>query len=229
MKRFPWLSLLLTLGLVGTDSARAEFVLVEAAYPDSTPLAGSWWYATSIGWEHTASRTYDLSRVETKFGHELWVAKEYDPGGYSRTVTLEVYDGVPYAGGQLLRSTTFTPLANEFSGGSFAPLTLVAGKTYFIGFQNVGGLSVNMAGYENLRTFHFGVDPSIPYVFTAEPGGWKPILKFYTGDPPLASAPEPGSLTLLATGVLGLAGVVWRRRSRLTSHVRSPPSLAGPS
>ena len=120
---------------LGYGAGQANAVaIVDSVNADKSPADGYIWTATEVGWDYTPSAAYNLVGVNTKFGFET----------DSRTVSVEVYDASPSNGGTLLRSGNFTPLSNNFSGGTFAPLSLTAGDDYFIGFRNVDGLGVNV-------------------------------------------------------------------------------------
>jgi len=145
------------------------------------------------GWLYTPSHGFDLSGVKTKFGAA---------GG--QTVTLEIYDELPSTGGTLLRSATFSALANQFAGAFFDELTLVAGEDYFIGFRGVAGLGANVTkadGADELPAyFSFKDDGSYD---TADTSLFAPrvILQFFA-DNGLAEVPEPAASMLFAAGLI---------------------------
>jgi len=129
-------------------------------------------------------------------------------------VTEVIYDtNTPLEGGTLLGSATFTPIANTFSGGSFSPISLTAGHTYFLGFENTLYLGVNVTsdvGATYLSELRYG-DP--PFSFT-EAGYFtgQPILEFASG----STVPEPASLIASAgMGTMGLIAYGWKKRGRL--------------
>ena len=121
--------LVLVLTLSVCDAASAA--VMDSINADKTADTEGWGVC-EVGWVYTPGFSYNLTGVRTKFG-----------SGDSRMVTVEVYDELPSQGGTLLRSATFSPLANTLAGGSFAPLELSAGEDYFIGFRNVLGLNAN--------------------------------------------------------------------------------------
>ena len=124
------------------------------------------------------------------------------------------------------------------------PVTVNSGQVLFIGLLNVEGLGINVACFDNdandpgcpTDATAFG-PPSLGGAFLdggnglfdsgpfSTPGSCAsvdcPIFNFVTedttigggGNPP-AATPEPGTLTLMGTGLLGVAGVL-RRRFRM--------------
>lgn len=140
----------------------------QSGYPEMNE-----WYAADVGWEYTPAFSYTLTDVFTKFGYVD-----------NRTVTVEVFDGLPSNGGILLRSAEFTPANLAYSGASFAPLNLAAGHSYFIGFRNVSGLDVNVSYNPDLTDFllyySFADDGSYSIVTSGD----APILEFYGQESP---------------------------------------------
>jgi hypothetical protein len=193
------------LGLLSdaTENAGASIVVADGINETRSPDTDNFGIA-AVGWLYTPSSSYDLVGIETKFR----VAD-------GRSVTLEVYDEHPFFnGGTLLRSATFTPLTNMFSGEFFTPLALVMGEDYFVGFRNVQGLGVNYAfddpPTEMLpawldRDIDGLYDESAPQLDFRSP-----ILQFYTET---ASVPLPSSFTVFSL-LIASAGVRLVRRSR---------------
>lgn len=153
--------------------------LIDSVNQNAPPVVQVTWLADDVGWEYTPMVNYALTSVFTEFAYIPY-------GDSNRIVTVEVYDGLPSAGGRLLRSADFTPLADEFSGASFLPLNLFAGHTYFIGFRNVSGLPSNVTGEPDatiLSPIYFSQDGSysetefITFDFC-------PILEFYGQESP---------------------------------------------
>lgn len=109
--------------------------------------------------------------------------------------------------------------------GASPPFVIGTGgltTTTFTGYQGVGVTSgVCVAGVPgNCQQY---ADTPIPLTWNGQ--GYALYLGSYeqhaAGGGPTFSAslqvvPEPGSLALLATGALGMAGVTWRRRARVT-------------
>jgi hypothetical protein len=146
--------------------------LIDSVNQDSNPAMNTW-AAADVGWEYTPAINYTLTGVFTKFGFVRF--------GDNRTVTVEVYNGVPSNGGRLLRSAGFTPAGGIFSGASFEPIRLMVGHTYFIGFRNVANLAVNTTGGpEALCPTYFSFADDGSYSLS-ESGvdSCDPILEFY--------------------------------------------------
>ena len=94
---------------------------------------------TAVGWYITPNVSLNLTRIETNFHPVL------QSGSQNRNVTVELLTDRRAANGTLLRSAVFdsTTARGRLGGGSFAPVMLTAGTTYFIGFRNVGGIGIN--------------------------------------------------------------------------------------
>ena len=170
--------------------------------------------AADVGWEYTPAFGYSLTEILTKFG----VA--YDD---HRTVTVEVYDGLPAVGGRLLRSAEFTPTNGVFSGALFIPLNLIAGHTYFIGFRNVSNLGVNTTGDPAAKAlpplyFSYNDDGSYSTIDTGQGANStaNPILEFYGGDN-LTPAEEVEQLISEVVSEVGTSTADRGRNTRLTS------------
>ena len=171
--------------------ATATFVVADEINTQFVPSINFFWNAAEVGWVYTPDTSYELAAVATRFA-----------GTDGRTVTLEIFDGVPLNGASLLRTTDYVPLSQTFTPAELTtPLEIVAGEEYFIGYRNTTDLNVNVAiemEAENLPVY-FGFVNSGTYsiakgddVFTAQP-----ILQFL-------GVPEPNGalLLLLAAGCL---------------------------
>jgi hypothetical protein len=154
--------------------------LIDSINQDGFPSPLSRWMAAEIGWKYTPTVNYALTGVFTEFSAI--------PYGDNRTVTVEVYDGLPSDGGRLLRSADFTPLAETYSGASFLPLNLLAGHAYFIGFRNVAHLGINVTANPEatvLYPLYYSLDNDDSYSFietVTDNNSSNPILEFYGGN-----------------------------------------------
>ena len=94
---------------------------------------------TAVGWYITPNVTLNLTKIETNFNPVI------QPGSQNRIVTVEILTDRRSVGGTLLRSATFDSAMarGQLGGGSFSPIMLTAGTTYFIGFRNIGGIGIN--------------------------------------------------------------------------------------
>lgn len=194
--------------LFGWGSAMAD-VVVDSVNASATPYAGLW-NATDVGWNFTATSSYQLTDLETIFGSVPDL----------RTVTAVVMTNTPSNGGMLLASGTFVPVAGVFSGATFAPVNVTLGENLFLGFENVGGLGANVtsdAGATSLGSLHYDGSTNGSFSLT-ESGGFtsQPILEL-TGVNGTSPVPEPGAWMLLLT-VLVTSAPALRRLRRATKQ-----------
>lgn len=172
--------------------------VLDSVNQNASPAATYVMPSQDLGWLYQPTTSYTLDAIQTKFG-------DSPRADYNRLVTLEIYSGLPSAGGVLLRSATFTPLREAFSGAGFAPLEIVAGQSVFVGFRNVislGGNITNDIGAASLGTAYSSSDGSFSF----------PTTNFFSTQPILlfegAAIPEIHSGIL----VLGSAAFFVRRR-----------------
>jgi hypothetical protein len=172
-----------------------------------------WAGRSSVGWYFTPSSTFFLLAIQTRFAS--------NGPNVNRPVTAELWSDRPAVGGTLLRSGVFasSTAIGALGGGSFAPFLLQAGITYFIGFRNVQGLGRNITndpGALSLGTRYSSAGPVFSddkYELTGGDRG-EPILRL-VGE---STVPEPMSMMLLATGLVGIGAANWlRRRTRNTT------------
>jgi len=188
---------------------------------------------TNIGWYYSANSTYNLDGISTYF--------EPVPNGTGdHTITVQIWTDRPSAGGTLLGQDTFA--ANSGSGGNvggtFAPVLITAGQSYFVDFLNSAGMGVNLGQWANdnqgnpqpsagattnLNAWYSDSDGTFPDSGLVAGGAYyttatgnvsfaEPILYFEGNAIEVSSAPEPSTFALILGGA-GVAAVLRKRRS----------------
>jgi hypothetical protein len=201
MRLVPYLSIMVaTFALaIGVAEPLSASIQVADSFNDTRTPKETHYGVAGAMWKYTPSSSYDLIGVETVFGPPK-PGQVPDP-----QLTLEIYNEHPmFEGGTLLRSVTFTPVPNSFSGGFFSPLALVVGEDYFVSFRNVGDWGVNYA-HDNPPTQMLPpgwIDRTASddaTSFFEESAGQldfrSPILRFYTE---VAAVPAPSSFATFA-------------------------------
>ena len=186
----------------------------------------------NIGWNYTPSFSYNLTGISTVF--------ESVPNSDTlpRTVTI-VLENTGVGGAPIGDPIASGGVTVDRSGGaqgvSFSPITLTAGVTYFVGFENVLNLGLNIVnflpdgpasqpdGTVNLNGWYNGTPPGnnfqnfIPVgegadlqVFSA------PILNF-SGTPitpPPTPVPEASTWAMMFVGFAGLGFLGYRQTAK---------------
>lgn len=120
-------------------------------------------------------------------------------------MTLDLLNGYVPQVGNLFEIMTFASESGTFSNVVGLPIN---GQEHFVLEYNSNNLTLDvvsggLAGLSSLKT---GASNNEPYIQIAESTG----LPMETGQGPLQTTPEPGSLLLLASGLAGAIG--WTRR-----------------
>ncbi len=120
-------------------------------------------------------------------------------------MTLDLLNGYVPQVGNLFEIMTFASESGTFSNVVGLPIN---GQEHFVLEYNSNNLTLDvvsggLAGLSSLKT---GASNNEPYIEIAESTG----LPMETGQGPLQTTPEPGSLLLLASGLAGTIG--WMRR-----------------
>ena len=183
---------LVAVAAIAGQSAQAGVVdsINELASPSSSD-----WAVPELGWFYTPAFDYRLSGIQTKF-------RTSD----DRTVDVQLYEGfTPGSGGTLLRSGSFVPAADDFSGANFAEVGLIAGQSYFVAFRDVSQMGANNTmdpGADNLGHVYFSIDPADNFSHSQSGVVAQPIIRFLGPDNSVA---EPGSVLLLGFSLAALA------------------------
>ncbi len=209
----------LALFLASTGRLNAAFV----AYSNFGPGNGGLDYNTSNGW-FVGGRSGENDAVGERFTpsqagtlSQITLALEFEKQGTNEgTVSLRADNGrVP---GAILESWSVSNLPTE-DASFHTPISvtdainepLLAGTTYWV---------VVSTGASNGLSWHTNnIDAHASHATSTDGGAsWSTDFTvqgaFQVTENPLetAAAPEPASLTLLATGALGLLGYGWRKR-----------------
>ena len=225
--RVPSVALTLFALAAGTTAAQGQMV----SFNEFATLTNKAFGASSIGWYFTPTSSFFVTSISTRFNGAVAAA--------DRDVTVELWSDRQAVGGSLLRSGVFSSgsATDQFGGGFFDALWLEEGVTYFIGFRNVAGLGRNStedAGSASSGYLYYSLgDPNLGNYATLQNVTmlYNPSFQLdgYV-DPafaamPTTATPEPASMVLMATGMLGLGVVTAVRRRRAQKEAATEPPV----
>jgi hypothetical protein len=210
--------------LAGTCVANAGASPVfDAINPNAAPAFANNTYvrygSRDVGWYYTPTITYDIDGIYGRF-LPLGVSAPASP--ISKTVTAEIRSERPVNGGAVLRQASFTVnlAAGGDVGGTFAPLRLSAGTTYFVDFLDVLDVGINLATWQNdangnpqpaggatvnLGAFYRNFDPATDFSTVGAAYGNSAGLNIAGGSPILlftgAAVPEPSMAVVMLLAI----------------------------
>jgi hypothetical protein len=162
------------------------------------------WSAVDVGWFYTPSSTITVTDVGTEFGSSA-----------ENDVTVEILSAIPRNGSDLLAKSaaTFNPVADTLVFSTLnQAVTLVAGTKYFIGFENVSGVGVNVTsdiGSTSLGSLYYDMTGNGSFTATDANStdlNSRPILEFAdNANGGFVTTPEPSTWALLFGSLAGLA------------------------
>jgi hypothetical protein len=195
--------------------------IVDSINADAPLDAGASWAVPEAGFSYVPASSYTLNGIATKFGDNGC----YNPPCYTQTVTIAVYMGLP-GSLSLLGSGGIVPVGDTFVTASIPPVSLIAGVTYFVAFENINNIFVN-ATYSGPISTSLYYDESGDQSFDKGPNGVTvPSFGFvaeFFGDPaavPLHPLPLLGQLLLFGLGGFGL--LAYRRGARKNRFLGAP-------
>ena len=161
----------------------------------------------TVGWVYQPSIDYTLDGIFSTF------RAVDNPEPATRDVTLSLYDAPPSAGGDLLRSGTFSagPAGGDL-GITFDPIDVTTDEDYFIGYESIAGLGLNIVDFGvSLPAPDFQPNPAVQFLdgwytgpdfstfssLADSPGFAAPILRFFGEKDEPKPEPEPPSFAAL--------------------------------
>jgi hypothetical protein len=196
----------------GVAAKATASTMVDSINASSPLTVGASWGVPEAGFAYVPASSYTLNGIATEFGDNGC----YNPPCYTQTVTIAVYMGLP-GSLSLLGSGGIIPVPNTFVTASIPPVSLIAGVTYFVAFENINGIYVNSTDSGPISTGLY-YDESGGQTFDKGPNGVAPpnfgfVAEFF-GDAPVPLHPLPllGQMLLLGLGGFGL--LAYRRRSK---------------
>ena len=222
MNRSVLLLSALVVGVAAGSGAASATVIDNINGSASPPFLVFGAPVDNIGWDYTPSFSYNLTGISTSF------EPVDNPPVTTRTVTIVLEStagGAPIATGDVSVGASGGAL-----GVTFSPVTLTAGTSYFVGFENVLGLGLNIVnflpngqppGTVNLDGWWQGTPAGNNFtIFTPQIVNGElqvfsaPILNFSGTPLTPGGVPEPSTWAMMLAGFAGLGLLGYRQTAK---------------
>jgi hypothetical protein len=186
----------------GVGAEATASTIVDSIDASSPLVVGASWGVPEAGFSYTPAFSYTLDGIATQFGS--------NGSSYSQTVTVAIYMGLP-GSLTLLGSGDIIPVANTFVTASISPVALTAGTTYFVAFENINGVYVNLTDSGPVTTGIY-YDESGGQIFNKGPNGVAAVGFGFETEFFGTAVPEPSTWAMLLLGFAGIGFMAYRRK-----------------